>query len=72
MRKLALILALISLPADAATAFFIFERITGMSKTCVYYHLGNAWSAQFHLVDHALAQRADGLDRVSHGTAPVL
>ena len=40
MKKL-LIALLLSAPAFAGTAFFKYERTSGMNKICVYDHLGS-------------------------------
>ena len=36
MRTIALLLLLVANQAWAVTAFFKYERVTGMTKTCVY------------------------------------
>ena len=41
MKILLLVLALMSTSAFAGTAFFKYERISGMNKICVYDHLGS-------------------------------
>lgn len=42
MKIFALIIGLsFSLAANAGTAFFKYERITGMTKQCVYDYLGS-------------------------------
>jgi len=41
MKTLVLVLALISSSAYAGTAFFKYERISGINKICFYDHLGS-------------------------------
>jgi len=41
MKTFVLILALISSSAYAGTAFFKYERISGLNKICFYDHLGS-------------------------------
>ena len=41
MKTLILTLALISISVFAGTAFFKYERTSGMNKICVYNHLGS-------------------------------
>ena len=44
MKKLILVLLLVSTTAFAGTAFFKYERTTGMTKQCVYDYLGNEYT----------------------------
>ena len=44
MRKLILIALLFSVTAYAATAFFKYEYVKGMTKICVYDYLGSAYA----------------------------
>jgi len=45
MKKLLLIsLLIVSTSATAGTAFFRYERITGMTKQCVYDYLGSEYT----------------------------
>ncbi len=41
MKKLLLILVLVATPALAGTAFFKYERTSGMNKLCFYDYLGS-------------------------------
>ena len=41
MKKLLLVLSLVSVDAFAGTAFFKYEYVSGMNKVCVYDHLGS-------------------------------
>ena len=41
MKRLLLLLVLLSVPAFACTAFYTGEQISGMNKICYYDHLGN-------------------------------
>jgi len=45
MKKLIVLMALItSTAALAGTAFLKYERVTGMTKQCVYDYLGNEYT----------------------------
>lgn len=46
MRKFAFVVGLMfaSVSAHAGTAFFKYERTTGMTKQCVYDYLGNEYT----------------------------
>lgn len=45
MKKLIVLMAaLISASAFAGTAYFKYERVTGMTKQCVYDYLGNEYT----------------------------
>lgn len=45
MRTMALLIGLsLSLAAQAGTAFFQYEQITGLTKQCVYDYLGNRYT----------------------------
>lgn len=45
MKKLMMLVALtMSVSALAATAYFKYERTTGMTKQCVYDYLGNEYT----------------------------
>lgn len=44
MKKLLLILMLVSMNANAATAFFSYEHPTGMTKQCVYTYLMDTYT----------------------------
>jgi len=41
MKKLILVLSLVSISAMAGTAFLKYERTSGLNKICVYDHLGS-------------------------------
>lgn len=44
--RIAVVIAicLLAMPANAGTAFFKYERVTGMTKQCVYEYLGNEYT----------------------------
>lgn len=46
MKKIFLVLAaaVLSTSAYAGAAFFKYERVTGMTKQCVYDHLGSEYT----------------------------
>jgi hypothetical protein len=51
MKRLTITLILLtSLPAHAGLAFFQYERITGMTKQCVYDYLGNEYTITLQAV----------------------
>ena len=41
MKKLILVLSLVSISSMAGTAFLKYERTSGLNKICVYDHLGS-------------------------------
>jgi hypothetical protein len=52
MKKLVLLIALTaSVSAFAGTAFFKYERVTGMTKQCVYDYLGNEYTRTMRSTD---------------------
>lgn len=44
MKRLLIALLLVTAPAVAGTAFFKYERVTGMTKQCVYDYLGSEYT----------------------------
>ena len=52
MKKLIVLMAaLISASAFAGTAFLKYERVTGMTKQCVYDYLGNEYTRTMRATD---------------------
>ena len=54
MKKLILLIALtasVSALAQNRTAFFKYERTTGMTKQCVYDYLGNEYTRTMRATD---------------------
>ncbi len=46
-----LLAALVSVSAYAGTAFLKYERVTGMTKQCVYDYLGNEYTRTMRSTD---------------------